>query len=169
MRLFWCKLRVTIVKIDNTNIVLDQRRPNLEQLRTIDTCIVSTYPSWCGVNLTFLNDRFEGCTNPRKTSNMASEVGKQKAPWRTIASTLSKRSNLSSLGQDCVEQMDALAAGNQKLRVLYKEVAESNTSGWTARANLFSCSASVVKCVSVPLTEFCVAPGAIFFWVGAWS
>jgi len=60
---------------------------------------------------------------------MASEVGKQKAPFRIIASTLSKRSNLSSLGQDYVEQMDALAAGNQKLRVLYKEVAESNTSG----------------------------------------
>ena len=34
-----------------------------------------------------------------------------------------------SSGQDYVEQMDALAAGNQKLRVLYKEVAESNTSG----------------------------------------
>eukprot|EP00435_Cladocopium_sp_Y103_P056160 s363_g18.t2 len=30
--------------------------------------------------------------------------------------------------EDYVEQMDALAAGNQKLRVLYKEVAESNTS-----------------------------------------
>ncbi|CAL1173823.1 unnamed protein product [Cladocopium goreaui] len=32
------------------------------------------------------------------------------------------------LWEDYVEQMDALAAGNQKLRVLYKEVAESNTS-----------------------------------------
>ena len=46
------------VKIHSTNIVLDQRRPNLEQLKTIGTCIVNTYLSWFGVNLMFLKEYF---------------------------------------------------------------------------------------------------------------
>ena len=57
--------------------------------------------------------------------------------WFWSELDVSEQDLQSSLGQDYVEQMDALAAGNQNLRILYKEVAESNTSGWTLRAFLF--------------------------------
>ena len=153
MHLFWWKLRVTIVKIHSTNIVLDQRRPNLEQLKTIGTCIVNTYLSWFGVNLMFLKEYFF-------RMHKSSQLPARHQLW--LLKLVSKRLH-GLLGQDYVEQMDALCAGNHTLRVLYKEVAESKTSGWAEPQGGTCCIfrwcplvllvlLNVCVCVSVPLT-----------------